>query len=119
MFELALTFLLVALLAGALGFGAFVGSVFVAAIVVFVVALLAFLVWLWLAIRGACLERCEAGRRGRSQPPAAEGPSMGGEALAKGTGKRNLGDAAASSRGAIPVLWIGPREFAAATLHGI
>ena len=44
MFEWALTFLLVALIAGALGFGAFAGSVFIAAKIVFAVALLAFLV---------------------------------------------------------------------------
>ncbi len=44
MFGLAMTFLLVALIAGALGFGAFVGTVFAAAKIVFVVALLAFLV---------------------------------------------------------------------------
>ena len=44
MFELAMTLLLVALLAGALGFGAFAGSVFTAAQIAFVVALLAFLV---------------------------------------------------------------------------
>lgn len=39
-----MAFLLVALIAGALGFGAFAGSVFVAAKFVFVGALLAFLV---------------------------------------------------------------------------
>ena len=44
MFGLAMTFLLVALIAGALSFGAFVGTVFAAAKIVFVVALLAFLV---------------------------------------------------------------------------
>ncbi len=44
MFGWAMTFLLVALIAAALGFGAFVGTVFAAAKIVFVVALLAFLV---------------------------------------------------------------------------
>ena len=39
-----MTFLLVALIAGALGFGAFAGTVFAAAKIVFVAALVAFLV---------------------------------------------------------------------------
>jgi uncharacterized membrane protein YtjA (UPF0391 family) len=44
MFGWSMSFLLVALIAGALGFGAFAGTAFAAAKIAFVVALLAFLV---------------------------------------------------------------------------
>jgi uncharacterized membrane protein YtjA (UPF0391 family) len=44
MFGWAITFLIIALIAGALGFGVVAGTAFAAAKIVFVVALLAFLV---------------------------------------------------------------------------
>ena len=44
MFGWAITFLVIALLAGALGFGVVAGTAFAAAKVVFVVALIAFLI---------------------------------------------------------------------------
>jgi uncharacterized membrane protein YtjA (UPF0391 family) len=44
MFGWAITFLIIALIAGALGFGGVAGTAFAAAKIVFVVALLAFLV---------------------------------------------------------------------------
>jgi len=44
MFGWAITFLIIALIAGALGFGIVAGTAFAAAKIVFVVALLAFLV---------------------------------------------------------------------------
>ena len=44
MFSWAITFLIIALIAGALGFGVVAGTAFAAAKIVFVVALIAFLI---------------------------------------------------------------------------
>ncbi len=93
MFGLAMTFLPVALIAGALGFGAFVGTVFAAAKIVFVVALLAFLVSALVgysrsmsrALRSRTPPEAAAARGGR----ASDGRELRPKRTRRGSGERS------------------------------